>query len=107
MNLERRVKELEQIVGRLTRELVRRNVRDAKPASIRMGICLGKTDSSINKGASGTVSIWDGPEGSESDTGNNVTGVYNRFANVGSGKWVIVIFFRGKKYLIGAECPLT
>lgn len=64
---------------------------------------LGKTDSAINKAASGTVSIWDGAEGSEADTGVNVT-AYNRFANVSSGKWVWVMSKRGRLYLTAAEC---
>lgn len=68
---------------------------------------LGKTDGAINKGASGTVSIWDGPEGEEEDTDRNMTGVYNRFANIGSGKWVIFAVFRGRKYIVAPECPLT
>lgn len=68
---------------------------------------LGKTDGAINKGASGTVSIWDGEEGSEEDTGRNMEGVYNRFANIGSSKWVIFAVFRGRKYIVAPECPLT
>jgi hypothetical protein len=64
---------------------------------------LGKTDAAINKGASGTVSIWTGDEGSESDTGVNVT-AYNRFANVAITKWVIVRSILGRLYLEAAEC---
>lgn len=64
---------------------------------------LGQTDGAINKGASGTVSIHDGTEGSEADTGVNVT-AYNRFANVSSGKWVWVFSKRGRLYLTAAEC---
>jgi hypothetical protein len=64
---------------------------------------LGKTDASHAKGASGTVSIWDGAEGSEVDTGVNVT-AYNRFAAVASGKWVWVHSKRGRIYLTAAEC---
>jgi hypothetical protein len=64
---------------------------------------LGKTDAAIAKGASGVVSVWDGVEGSESDTGVNVT-AYNRFANVAISKWVMVASKRGRLYLIAAEC---
>lgn len=66
-------------------------------------IMLGKTDSSHAKSASGTISIWAGVEGSESDTGVNVT-AYNRFAAVGSGKWVLVVSIQGRLYLAAAEC---
>ena len=64
---------------------------------------LGKTDAQITKASSGTVSIWDGAEGSEVDTGVNVT-AYNRFATVASAKWVWVHSKRGRLYLTAAEC---
>lgn len=48
---------------------------------------VGKTDAAHNKGATGTISIYAGTLGSETDTGVNMTGVYNRFANVASSKW--------------------
>jgi hypothetical protein len=64
---------------------------------------LGKTDASHAKGASGTISIWSGAIGSEVDTGVNVT-AYNRFANVTSGKWVMVLSIQGRLYLVAAEC---
>lgn len=50
---------------------------------------LGKTDASHAKSATGTVSIYSGATvGSETDTTVNKTGVYNRFADLASGKWV-------------------
>lgn len=67
------------------------------------GMMIGKTDATHNKAASGTVSVWAGAEGSEADTGVNVT-AYNRFANVGSGKWVLVVSIQGRLYLAAAEC---
>jgi hypothetical protein len=66
-------------------------------------IMLGKTDAAIAKGASGTVSVWSGVEGSEADTGVNVT-AYNRFANVAITKWVLVVSIQGRLYLAAAEC---
>ena len=57
-----------------------------QPAPMRMFV--GKTDAAHSKGATGTISIWAGPLGGESDTTADMTGVYNRFANVASGKWV-------------------
>jgi len=49
---------------------------------------IGKTDSSHAKGATGTISIYTGTLGAETDTTVNMTGVYNRFAALSSGKWV-------------------
>jgi len=57
-----------------------------QPSPMRM--FLGKTDASHSKGATGTISIYAGPLGSETDTTADMPDVYNRFANVGSGKWV-------------------
>lgn len=67
---------------------------------------LGKTDAAINKGNSGTVSIFAGALGSESDTTVNMSGVYNRFANVASGKWVRCHWNHDaqKWELVSAEC---
>jgi len=65
---------------------------------------LGKTDAAHNKSASGTVSIYTGTtKGSETDSTNNVT-AYNRFANVESGKWVLLIYINGGYEMIAAEC---
>lgn len=49
---------------------------------------VGKTDASHAKSATGTVSIWAGTHGSESDTTINMASVYNRFADLDSGVWV-------------------
>ena len=66
-------------------------------------IMLGKTDASHAKGASGVVSIWSGVEGSEADTGVNVT-AYNRFANLATTKWCIVASIQARLYIIAGEC---
>jgi hypothetical protein len=67
---------------------------------------VGKTDSSHSKGSTGTISIYSGALGSESDTGVNMTGVYNRFANVASAKWVRCHWNQdGQQWeLVAAEC---
>ncbi|MFN0055921.1 MAG: hypothetical protein ACKV0T_27570 [Planctomycetales bacterium] len=67
---------------------------------------VGKTDAAHNKGATGTVSIFAGPLGSETDTLANMTGVHNRFANVASGKWVRCAWNgQGSDWeIIAAEC---
>ncbi len=70
-------------------------------------VVLGKTDSSVNKGSSVTVSIWAGTFGSEADTGVNVTGVGNRWVNIGSGKWVLVAWNGTQPYIAAVECPPT
>lgn len=65
---------------------------------------IGKTDAAIAKGASGTVSIWDGAtQGSESDTGENVT-AYCRFGDVAITKWVGVMETVRGYEIICAEC---
>ncbi|HLJ10988.1 MAG TPA: hypothetical protein VKU82_07360 [Planctomycetaceae bacterium] len=49
----------------------------------------GKTTAAaINKGASGTINIYTGPLGSETDSGQTMANVYNRYANAAQGKWV-------------------
>ncbi len=49
----------------------------------------GKTiAAAINKGASGTINIFTGSLGSETDSGQSMPGVYNRYANAAQGKWV-------------------
>ena len=65
---------------------------------------LGKTNASHAKGAAGDVSIWAGDPGSESDTGFDLEDVYNRFADVGSGKWVWCHHNGKGWYLTAAEC---
>jgi hypothetical protein len=69
-----------------------------------LAIVIGKTDSAHNKSASGTISVWDGTaSASLSDTGSNIT-AYNRFANVDSGKWVVIVLFRFGWEIVAAEC---
>lgn len=62
---------------------------------------IGLTDSSVSKGATGTVSIYDG---NDADTTDNMASVANRYANVGSGKKVDVSWRGGKWYMTAAEC---
>lgn len=64
---------------------------------------LGKTDSTLAKGASGVVSLWFGPAGSESDSNLDVV-AWNRFANVGANRWVALAWIHGAWYLTAAEC---
>ncbi len=64
---------------------------------------LGKTDAAINKGAAGAVSVYSGTPLAEADTGVNVV-AYNKFANIGSDKWVIVQWVNAAWYMTAAEC---
>lgn len=64
---------------------------------------LGKTDAAHNKGASGTISIYSGTPGAETDTGENVT-AFNKFADLESGKWVWVELYGLNYYLTAGEC---
>lgn len=66
-------------------------------------VLLGKTDALHNKAASGTISVWTGTPGSETDSTVNITAC-NRFANVASGKWVLCAHNGYGWYLTAAEC---
>jgi hypothetical protein len=60
----------------------------------------GQTDAAINKGSSGTVSVYDG---NNADTSHNITAI-NRFANVAITKKVICTWLGGTWFLSSAEC---
>lgn len=67
-------------------------------------IILGKTDASHAKGASGTISVYEGAtKGSETDTTRNVS-AWNRFADLDSGKWVWCVWNGSGYDLIAGEC---
>lgn len=67
---------------------------------------LGKTDAAHGRGTAGTVSIYAGPLGGESDTLLNLTGVHNRYGDVPAGKWVRCVWNdQGNDWeLVAAEC---
>lgn len=72
---------------------------------------LGKTDASVVKSASVTVSIYagTGAPGAETDTTVNMTSVYSRYGDIGSSKWVRCYFngYNGTTPMyecIDAEC---
>jgi flavin-dependent dehydrogenase len=68
---------------------------------------LGKTSAAWNKGTTATINVWEsGTAGGETQTsGVTLTGCVNKFANVATGKWVIVARgVNGSYYLIAAEC---
>jgi hypothetical protein len=67
---------------------------------------VGKTPATINKGNAGTVNIFKGTLGAEVDTGQQMTGVWNRFADVFATKWVRVSWnwHNNRWELTAAEC---
>ncbi len=73
---------------------------------MRLGVSprpvLGKTDAQCATGATGTVSIYTGTPGSETDTGANVTGVFNKFSSLAIDTWVILDWIDGKPYFAGS-----
>ncbi len=72
-------------------------------ASNSIGLVIGKTDGAIDKGASGTVKVYHGTAGSESDSGRTIT-ASNLFADVADHKWVAAAQINGQWYLVAAEC---
>lgn len=68
-------------------------------------VVFGKTTGAVAKGASGSVTIWDGPTLATSVATTTVlTGVYNFFADVGATKWVAVVETVRGYAMIAAEC---
>jgi hypothetical protein len=67
------------------------------------GMIIGKTSGAIAKGSSGTVHVYNGTAGSESDSGSTLT-AFNAFGDVASGKWIAAAQINGSWYLIAAEC---
>jgi hypothetical protein len=64
-------------------------------------IWLGKADSSIAGGATGTVSIWNGEPGSEADSGDNKENCYNRSTStINADDWCLVREIRRRRYVL-------
>jgi hypothetical protein len=97
------IAELKAKMARLERELARVDARVAKPRNARRGIWLGKTTTTHNKGSTHDVDIYGGAALSEDTTSLSVPAT-NKFANIASGKWVVVVFIHGVWYIIAAEC---
>jgi hypothetical protein len=64
---------------------------------------LGKTTAAWSKGAKTTVDIYTGTPGTETKTGTQDNCV-NKFADIASGKWVMLAGLNGGWYVISAEC---
>lgn len=92
-----------------------RGNRDMPPVKFRTAgddgdpVRLGKTTSAWNKGTLATIELYEEgtppSEAKKSPTADTLADCVNKFANVGSGKWVIVARGgNGSWYLIAAEC---
>jgi hypothetical protein len=75
------------------------------PPALPFEIKLGKTAAAIAKNASGTVNIWRGAKGSEAHTADDDVTAYNRSFDLGSGVWVLVVYFAGGWEIVPLECP--
>jgi hypothetical protein len=65
---------------------------------------IGKADAEIASGATGTVSVWTGTAGSETDSDENRDG-YNRTGlAIGSGDWCLGMRINNQWYLEPWEC---
>jgi hypothetical protein len=69
---------------------------------------LGKTTAAWNKGTTATIELYEEgtpPSEGKKTPAETLEDCVNKFANVGSGKWVIVAkAANGSWYLISAEC---
>lgn len=66
---------------------------------------FGKADTAIANAASGTVRVYTGTPGSETDTTHTITSCYNRGPDVGDEAYVTVQRLHRKKYVWLANCP--
>jgi hypothetical protein len=64
---------------------------------------LGKTDGAHSVDASGTISLYMGVQGSETDSTYDIT-AWNKYADIGSGKWCSGSWINGKPYITAARC---
>ena len=76
---------------------------------VRLGLpqtipLIVKPDGDIDKGSTGTVSIWGGASGSESDTGSNIENCSALGAAVEQDKFCTVVYLNGIPYVFPWEC---
>ena len=65
---------------------------------------IGKTDASLAKGTSGTISVYSGASSSSlTDTGENIT-AYNRFGAIAANRFVFVWTLPWGFEVTAAEC---
>jgi|LakMenE01Jun11ns_1017448.scaffolds.fasta_scaffold9955766_2 hypothetical protein len=87
------------------------SVRGSSPSelprafSVGAKCLLGKTTASWTKGASQDITIYDsGSPPNEVAGVTTIEDVWNKFANIGANKWVMIASFGGHYYVIAAEC---
>jgi|SRR5210317_2675063 hypothetical protein len=67
---------------------------------------LAKTDEDIATRDTGTVSVYSGSLGSETDTTDNIEDVFNLTdQQADSGTWVLLLRVNGEWALLPLECP--
>jgi cobalamin biosynthesis protein CobT len=64
---------------------------------------LGKTSAAWVKGTAQNITLWAGALGSEQQT-SDVVRAWNKFADVPSGRWVMLARANDYWYVIAAEC---
>jgi len=64
---------------------------------------LGKTSAAWDKGTAQNITLWAGTLGSEQQT-SDVVRAWNKFADVPTGRWVMLARSGEHWYLIAAEC---
>lgn len=100
-------------IAAATRAYERGN-RNQPPIMFRQGgedgdpVRLGKTTAAWNKGTTATIELYEEgtpPSEGKKTPADTLTNCVNKFANVATGKWVIVARGgNGYWYLIAAEC---
>ena len=66
---------------------------------------LGKAEDAIASGATGTVGVWKGVPGSESDTGRDIEAFNGTGVAIDAGAWVLLLNFGFGWYAEPWECP--
>ncbi|NDE18089.1 hypothetical protein EBZ80_24535, partial [bacterium] len=104
-NAARRINRVVQQVERGDRNATSRRIQPAYDESPPVRLC--KTNAAWNKGTLATLDVYENgtPPNETESTGVTLPDCVNKFANVASGKWVIVAMCQnGSHYLIAAEC---
>ena len=65
---------------------------------------LSKTTAAWTKGTKATLTLYVGDGGSEAASSGDTVEAWNKFANVATGKWVMLARANGTFYLVAAEC---
>lgn len=66
---------------------------------------IGKADSEIESGVGGTISVWAGEPGSETDTSENLEAFNRTGLTIDEDAWCKVTAINGHLYVEPWECP--